>query len=581
MPGAGGPARAGWSHGWVVLPEPSEEGPGVVGLWHLPPRGTTEGGSVGATDGAIRRAKRLAAMPEAIVATAERVYLVFPPEGEDRRVLSLSAFPGHFPGTWVYVPGGRLRVHEPLPGTGQLAGLGISSRGVVALLDAVPSEAGPAEEPGPRAGGDSSDASQSEPRPEPASQSKSRLLVLEDEAWRKIALPSWPERAGAISTLRLLRDPSGPAVLGLAESGRALLATTDLSGADPEPKPDPAADLDSPPESDTAGDGESTEKPPGPDIEPSAPSSPISPEWAITPLPEALAEKVRESRFAGAFVWRDQPVVFHRTAPGQIEAITSEGDRVIRIASVRGVEADFAVAELRDTDRAAVVWLEKLDPPTGPGVRVLVTEFSLITGQTVHEGEGVFATPISPAEFRMIALSLLGLMALVLVYVLRGVGEEAAVLVPEGWALAPGGARIIALAADAILAGGVCSIVLGIPVAEAFTVEALTTSRGGHWALPLTLGIGTAMSAVLEWLTGRTPGKLIAGIRVVRAQPNLAPPTLWAALVRNVCKWWLAPVAVLALADPNGRHRGDVQAHTVVVAPIRSGGADHPPQSGA
>jgi len=43
---------------------------------------------------------------------------------------------------------------------------------------------------------------------------------------------------------------------------------------------------------------------------------------------------------------------------------------------------------------------------------------------------------------------------------------------------------------------------------------------------------------------------------------------LWAAIVRNMIKWLVPPVAALVLLDPERLHRGDRATRTLVVAPI-------------
>jgi uncharacterized RDD family membrane protein YckC len=74
--------------------------------------------------------------------------------------------------------------------------------------------------------------------------------------------------------------------------------------------------------------------------------------------------------------------------------------------------------------------------------------------------------------------------------------------------------------------------------------------------------------ALMEWRLGRTPGKMVAGTRVVMADGR--PVTLGAALVRNVLRivdaigLYLVGLIVLAI-DGQNRRIGDFAAGTRVV----------------
>jgi len=48
-------------------------------------------------------------------------------------------------------------------------------------------------------------------------------------------------------------------------------------------------------------------------------------------------------------------------------------------------------------------------------------------------------------------------------------------------------------------------------------------------------------------------------------EPVLAKMGLWAAVLRNLVKWALPPLAAAGVSSPERRHRGDVVAGTVVV----------------
>jgi membrane protein YqaA with SNARE-associated domain len=90
--------------------------------------------------------------------------------------------------------------------------------------------------------------------------------------------------------------------------------------------------------------------------------------------------------------------------------------------------------------------------------------------------------------------------------------------------------------------------------------------------------IGVVIGTLTEWLFGRTPGKLITDCEVVaivsgaettQNKGDVARPSLASCLIRNCVKWFLSPVAMLALFDDSGRHRGDQIARAAVVVEIR------------
>jgi hypothetical protein len=121
---------------------------------------------------------------------------------------------------------------------------------------------------------------------------------------------------------------------------------------------------------------------------------------------------------------------------------------------------------------------------------------------------------------------------------------------------------------------------------DAFT-PATWWTESGQQVLLTSVGIMIALGTVLEFLLGRTVGKIITGCEVVAVKLTAANPTeapapqaekskadeqagpdrvpLWRVFLRNVIKWGLPPVALIGMLDPNGRHRADQLARTAVV----------------
>ncbi len=82
------------------------------------------------------------------------------------------------------------------------------------------------------------------------------------------------------------------------------------------------------------------------------------------------------------------------------------------------------------------------------------------------------------------------------------------------------------------------------------------------------IGIAFGHGVLGEWLFSRTMGKALLGCRVVSTATrggSSARLSVRQSFVRNFVKFVVPPVAALGLSDPNGRHRGDVLAATVVV----------------
>jgi uncharacterized RDD family membrane protein YckC len=136
------------------------------------------------------------------------------------------------------------------------------------------------------------------------------------------------------------------------------------------------------------------------------------------------------------------------------------------------------------------------------------------------------------------------------------------------------GIRAAAYIIDAVFVFGqsfTIQFVLGLVIGLA---RVLTGGRmfsgGGLEAVPSTI-IGLAQSVayftIFEWLAGATVGKLILGMRVVKASG--APCTLGAAIVRGLLRiidalFFTLP-AVLSMKAPLYQRLGDKAARTVVV----------------
>ncbi|MCC5823001.1 MAG: hypothetical protein LAT64_07235 [Phycisphaerales bacterium] len=225
-------------------------------------------------------------------------------------------------------------------------------------------------------------------------------------------------------------------------------------------------------------------------------------------------------------------------------------------------------------DRPGEVWSVTTMPSSGRLVRIgrtpdtglRATEISLATGRVVHDGPVQTRSPVSADEFRLIAAMLLAVMIAALMVIIRP-SADTPWTVPDGWALADPGRRLIATLFDLLLVIWVVAPAFGANVREVLTLQVLMMPDHAWLAIPGTMIGGALTMGVWEGLLGFSPGKFIAGVRVYRAAPGPEHKlgVFWG-LVRCTIKWLIPPVAALALIDREGRHRGDAAAKAVVVA---------------
>ncbi|MEM0983794.1 MAG: RDD family protein, partial [Planctomycetota bacterium] len=195
-------------------------------------------------------------------------------------------------------------------------------------------------------------------------------------------------------------------------------------------------------------------------------------------------------------------------------------------------------------------------------------EVSLIDGSVLYEGPVRRDLPVSPNEFRLLALGLLGLMATALVICLRPAPEDRPVVLPEGTALAEPSRRFAASGVDLLIAAVIAGRLYGVGPIQVLTFQVLLRGDESWQAIPMTPVIGCVIGTLLEATLGGTIGKLLSQCRVVSSEPGNRSIGLLRSLTRNVVKWALPPVAVLAIGDRSGRHRGDAMARAVVVVRV-------------
>lgn len=518
------------AHGWAVFPDSS--GTGYL-LVHFPPRRVPigpDGAWHGAPDGAVRAVSRLTTAPKRIAAVGSSAYLVFDPDVSSgvgvRRAMSITATPSGVSDLWVYHPRTRLEVRPSLPGEGYLVGFAGTERGpVAAIAPPMAAGGGPLE-----------------------------LYWLEGREWRRVALPDYGADRGLEAGQSLALDRLGAthdrlvatgATFGLLaknEEGRLVLYR--------------AESLAPPQGEETAASAEWTRHDLGSfalDIPPEDKSR-----LRFMEVADGLWMLASIGLEGGVRLWR-----------------VHEGDLWL-LGETTAAQAPIALLPDRGLARVVLAWQGGEPSPAGAfgatfprgAAGFQVREFSAISGRALYTGDGRGGGIITARDFRLLVLGMIVLMAAVLFFVLRPAKDDGVVNLPENTALAEPGRRAIAGAIDAAIAFFVALQVRGETFAEIggpgfiFTQNAL-------WLVVTMVAVGVGFSMILTPLQGRTPGKWIAGCEVISARRGPAGevyrPSLGRALIREVIKWVLPPVALLGLLDASHRHRADLIAGTVVI----------------
>ena len=508
------------THGWIALPEPTAQNAFATVLAHVPPR-SASGGSTGAEDGVLFPATRLEAMPAALAATGDRVYLLFGPEGvrggAGYRVLSLQALPTPVGGMYAYEPRGRLEAHPSLLRAAELRGFVGTARGPVALLHTP----GPTNEP--------------------------RIMRLEGGSWVEVGgLPLLGGDGLDVTARTWIASVGGTAVvIGLSRVGE--LSAWELRD----------------------GGGPGVESPSGARVWPwsrrGIESVPINPD-------SASFFGVGRSLFAAV------------QTGSELSLWTEIGATWSRVASRDGVGSPVGVLGLGDVSRVVAVWLgEKPDGVSDPTDALrqrpaMVWELSGASGLVMHDGAAARHGPLSSQDLRALIILLLGSTAAVLLFVIR-VGEDPDVLtLPQGAEIASASRRVAAGIIDLSVALGAVWAVTGAPPGAVLDVLRITPEGMGVVGLIDLVAAGFAISTVMEGVFGRTVGKMLAGCEVLAVVERKAVDRrgvgLGRAAIRNAVRWGLPPAALLGVFEPGGRHRGDVVARTVVVSRFEPEGAD-------
>ncbi|MBL8874375.1 MAG: hypothetical protein JNM86_01105 [Phycisphaerae bacterium] len=524
LPGAGAPMQRGQSypsptHSWFVMP--AIGGRDFV-LAHVPPRMTSDSAARPSAQGIYRSVTRLAEAPEALAAWDNKVYAVFSArsdgstEGKARNVRTLRAQRFSDSDLWVDSPAGRMDTLPSLPGAGRLAGFAAGADGPIALL--------------------SDDRN-----------GRVRLLMLVEREWREAELPEKLIERGVDPLpprIELFADDAGLYLLERHRDAWTVWLGTSTSSAGKGENAPPVAWT------------QSRIAPLGIDVADGA-STVLRVDHRWFAVENAGAENLSIYEVAPEFIRRS--------------------------AGIEGVGPVRAVVPLDGLARLVVISTSRPSPtpegkpPSGVISGAKVVELSLLTGRVFFAGVAQPLDPLGSGEFRFLAIGLILAMALILVLVLRA-DEPEQIHLPDGFSFAEPGRRVVAAVLDAAIVALLVPRLTGNSVLELFGPMVWLDGEAFETLL-VVAGLGCFVGTVGETLFGRTPGKLLADCEVISIVPQskdaasnaeqpIPRPSFGASLMRNAIKWFLFPVAAVALMDGSGRHRGDQFGKAAVVVPI-------------
>lgn len=495
--------------GWLIRAEPG----GDVIIWHLPPR------NPGVTIGRARLAAPSRSMPLAAAAVADRLYLIYEERGPlptptPRQVLSLSAVPMDDAGRWATRPQGRFDVGPSLRRDGRVVAMGAGGGDVWVLMHGLSDDG--------------------------ADPSKLQLFRMRDNEWRPSTLPAQVQALGGLVGSSA-RSSGASLEWNLVDQGRGLaLVVMDASGGrDPQIWT-----------ADTGGD----------EIQ-----------WRAMRV-EGWNAGTPASQ-VGCVSAAGQLVAWTANASGEVSLFSAVSSRWRHVATVTGFSMPIAVAPLDADGMVAVLGQESETRRPAGTVRgvdrppYITAEVSVRTGRLMYQGPIVSQSPVTPSDYRWMALLMFVVVTSVVVFVARPPGAEGEVHLPREVSLASGGQRAFATAADIAFGLVLAAGAWRVPLASLLTTE--------WWGMSESWGVGSTALVLLvcggslcEALMGRTIGKVVAGcavVRVVSGDTEARTPNIAQALIRNVLKWTVPLVAIVGVLDVSRRHRGDEWARTAVV----------------
>lgn len=572
-PRASGAASSTAAHGWIVATDgrPSLN----VTVLHVPPRAGGEGTGVrAADDGTVRAASALTDMPLASAAVGDTLYLAFTgarSRQTQHRVVSLRAVPVAGGALWATLPSGRMSEGPVLDQAGRLAGLAGTGAGLAALV---------------------------------VDADRPALLLLDRRGteWKRMTLAeemtSWRVGDGATdvneqgrgaamraretpwwgSPWRIVGGSRWVGVLAWRDGDEWTLWRSVISEAGVV---DDAAwtriDLSL---KGTALEGLSEES-----------AKPVGPSTRVQ-FGVIDGELIAMGLVAIGGTGVMSPTGAEKRAHPRMEAAivarrvdTSSAWR--SLAQIPDVSELATLAPMEGVGRLAIFWEDKAPAVRGEGDRRRtlgppdwqIAEVSASSGEMFYRGRLRLPMATATSDYRALGLVMLVVLVGAVLFVIVPIRTQDLVL-PEKTSLASPGRRLLATLVDAFLALLAASVIWGVPLTQVFGVEAVLTGKVIE-IVGTALVIAIPVSALMEAAMGRSPGKALVGIEVVRMSRGEAAfaglivrPSVVMCLVRNVIKWIMPPVAMLGLLDPELRHRGDVLTRAAVVVRFEDDGSE-------
>jgi len=268
-------------------------------------------------------------------------------------------------------------------------------------------------------------------------------------------------------------------------------------------------------------------------------------------------------------VWVAGDLLWTTRASNGLDIWSVGRTHALYLARIESDADGYAFVPLASAGRVAVLLRQTSDDDPAD---LRMVEVSVYTGDVIYDGPIRQGGPVNGYEMRLVMAALAALMVIVLLVVLR-LDSRGVITLPDRVALARPGPRIAAGIIDLALVAFLVAIARGVsPIAMLNLLDLLDPGREAD--LILVVGSGFVLSVIGEWLFGRTLGKAILGCRVISLSRKGEDrrPTLRQAVTRNAVRWLLPPVALIGLLEPDGRHRGDTLARTVVVVDIDPAG---------
>ncbi|MEL6328620.1 MAG: RDD family protein [Planctomycetota bacterium] len=268
-----------------------------------------------------------------------------------------------------------------------------------------------------------------------------------------------------------------------------------------------------------------------------------------------------------------------RSGSGTVSLRAFGGGAAVGFETPVGVGDQAVVAPLpMPSDR---VMLVVRAPQVDDSTAYVIEERSLATGRLWYSGPVNSASPISPSDVRWLSVALLAMTAAAVLVAVRPSGDDDVYALPDGASLAEPGRRLASTSLDLALVLLAVARISGAGIDGVIGSGALLGQGLGLFGPVLLLGAGAVYGAVFESAIGATPGKLLTGCRVVRVGSGGARRLdLGRSLLRNLIKWGLPPVSMLALLGGAGRHRGDSMAGAAVVVPDPEEPGESPDNTG-